>query len=87
MFNKNTVGTRNEAKVGKNRIIPYCEFFPYCESFPYSESNSFTKSNFGQHQHSVIASFYTIAESLIASSNYIFKANNIFEQKFCYLLL
>jgi len=49
----NAVGTRNKEQVGKYRIVPYCE------------SDSFIKLNFGKHQHSVIASFYTIAESLI----------------------
>jgi len=47
-----TVGTRNKEQVSKHRIIPYCESFPYCES------SSFIKLIFGQHQHSVIASFY-----------------------------
>jgi len=26
------VGTRNKAKIGKHKIIPYGESFPYCES-------------------------------------------------------
>jgi len=57
----NTVGTRNKEQVGKRRIIPYCESFLYCES------TSFLKLKFAKHQHSVIASYYTIAESLNAS--------------------
>jgi len=46
-----------------HRTVPYYEAFPYCES------NSFIKLSLGKHQHSVIASFYTVAESLIASSD------------------
>jgi len=48
--------------VGKYRIVPYRESLPYCEP------SSFIKLNFGKHQHSVIASFYAIAESPLASS-------------------
>jgi len=47
--------------------------FRYYESFPYCESSSFIKLNFGKHQHSVMAIFYTVAESLIASSDCITK--------------
>jgi len=54
--------TRNKEQVGKHRIDPTCEAFSYCE---YS---SFIKLSSGKHQHCVIASFYNIAESLIASS-------------------
>jgi len=39
--------------------------------FPYCESTSFVKLNFGKPQHSVIASFCTIVESLTASSGCI----------------
>jgi len=56
-----TVGPRNKAKVGKHRIVPYCESFPYCES------SSLIKFDFGKY--SVIASIlFTIADSLISSS-------------------
>jgi len=57
-----TVGTRNKEQVGKQRIVPYFEFFPYCESI------SFKTLNLAKHQHFVIANFNIIAESLIANS-------------------
>jgi len=35
-----TVGTLNKAKVGKQRIIPYCESFHYCESWLFAHGKS-----------------------------------------------
>jgi len=55
-----TVGTCNKEQVGKHG------------SFPYYEPSSLTKLNFGRKQHSVLVSFYVIAESLIESSDCIF---------------
>jgi len=51
----NTVWTRNKEQT---RSFPYCE----------ATGSSFIKFNFGKHRHSVIMSFYTIAESPIESS-------------------
>jgi len=52
IWNENVYFVRM-AKVGKHRIVRYCESFPYCES---------SRVLFGKHQHSVI---YPFAESLI----------------------
>jgi len=57
------VGTLNEAKVGKHIIIPYCESFPYCKSRPFVHGKS------ASTEKCTIESFYTITESLIASSD------------------
>jgi len=49
--------------------LPSTESFLTASPFLYCEFTSFLKFNFHKHQHSVIESFYTIAESLIASSD------------------
>jgi len=60
--NKTTIGTRNKAKDGKNRIIFYCECFPFCKSQLFLHGKSVSTEKYTEQ------SFYTFAESLIASS-------------------
>jgi len=55
-INSCTVGTPNKAKMGKHKIIPYCE----PQVFAQGKSVSTEKCT--------IANFYTIVESLRASN-------------------
>jgi len=54
--------TRNKAKVGKHNIIPYWESFPHCQS------QLFVHGKLVKTEVCTIASFYAIAESLMAGS-------------------
>jgi len=51
-----TTKTRNKARVGQHRTIPYCQFVPYWKS------RLFAHGNLVSTEKSKIASFYTTAE-------------------------
>jgi len=57
----NAFGTRKKAKVGKHRIIRYCESFPYGEYWLLCAHGNLVST-----EKCIIASFYTIKQSRIA---------------------
>jgi len=57
-----TVGIHNKAKVGKHRIIPYCESYSYCKS------QLFGHGKVARTKKCTIVSFNTIEKFLIMSS-------------------